>query len=150
VAALHHHQYRVLIVDDDPGCRTLVSAVFASRGFEVAATDSVLGATELIGQFMPHAIVLDLGLPYRSGASWLLELRADPATVNLPVIILSAIADVVPPERLRLAQAVVTKPFRSQVLVDAVLAACTGPGIPADAATDATCDSGSIRRLGSL
>jgi two-component system sensor histidine kinase/response regulator len=140
-------RHRVLIVDDDPGCLALVRTVLAARGFEVAATDSVLGATELIGRFRPHAVVLDLGLPYRSGASWLAELRADPSTSNLPVVILSAIADVVSPSRLQLAQAVITKPFRSQALVDAVLQACAGSDVRG---TDPTFDSESTQPLGSL
>ena len=69
---------RILIVEDDPGCRALLQAIFVSHGFRVTSTDSVLGAPELIERLRPDVIVLDLALPYRSGASWLVELKADP------------------------------------------------------------------------
>ncbi|MFN8637740.1 MAG: response regulator [Chloroflexota bacterium] len=143
----------VLVVDDDPACRALLNAIFDLHGFEVTSTDSVFGLSELIARVQPSVIVLDVALPYRSGASWLVQLKANPATSRIPVVILSAVPDVLPRERLELAQAVVRKPFRSRTLVQAVQAACDGARF-AEAALpfDRTLRiySGSSQRLGSL
>jgi len=116
----------ILIVDDDPACRALLDATFERRGFQVTHIDSVLGASELIARVRPTVILLDLALPYRSGAGWLARLKAHPETAQIPVVILSAMSDVLPTERRNLARAVVSKPFSARRLVQTVEAACTG------------------------
>jgi DNA-binding response OmpR family regulator len=138
---------RILIVDDDPGCRALLEALFDMHGFQVTVTDSVLGASELIERFQPHVILLDLALPYRSGASWLAQLKSDPDTAQIPVVILSALPEVLPRSRRRLAQAIVSKPFRARTLLDTIQAACEGVAVAEGAVTG---DSESSQLLGSL
>jgi two-component system alkaline phosphatase synthesis response regulator PhoP len=115
---------QILIVEDDPGCRALLNAIFVASGFQVTLTDSVLGASELIERLQPDVIVLDLALPYRSGASWLVELKAAPETAHIPVVILSAHPTVLPEGRRRLAHAVLGKPFQTRMLLAAIRSAC--------------------------
>jgi DNA-binding response OmpR family regulator len=115
---------RILIVDDDPDSRALLDEIFEQHGFQVTHIDSVLAASEVIARVKPTVILLDLALPYRSGASWLARLKAQPATADIPVVILSALPDVLPRERRRLAQALVQKPFRAGALVETVRAVC--------------------------
>ena len=115
---------RILIVDDDPASRALLDEIFERHGFQVTHIDSVLAASELIARVRPTVILLDLALPYRSGAGWLARLRAEPATADIPVVILSEMPDVLPRGRRRLAQALVQKPFKSGALVETVRAVC--------------------------
>jgi DNA-binding response OmpR family regulator len=115
---------RILIVDDDPDSRALLDEIFEQHGFQVTHIDSVLAASEVIARVKPTVILLDLALPYRSGASWLARLKAQPATADIPIVILSALPDVLPLERRRLAQALVQKPFRAGALVETVRAVC--------------------------
>jgi DNA-binding response OmpR family regulator len=138
---------RVLVVDDDPSCRALLEAIFESHGYTVTSTDSVIGASALIAQARPNVIMLDLALPYRSGASWLAQLKASPATADIPVVIVSALPEVLPKERRGLAQAVVQKPFRTSELLNSVRALCapTVSGPPTRRSEPAN-----TRRLGSL
>lgn len=142
-----HQRDRILIVDSDQNCRALLDAIFDMYGFDVFTTDTVLGASALIASFRPTVILLDLALPYRSGASLLGQLKANPDTSSIPIVILTALPDVLPVERRRQAAAVVQKPFQTRPLVETVRAACarrtllTGP---------VRIDSTSIRRLGSL
>lgn len=117
---------RMLIVDDDPACRALLDEIFEQHGFQVTHIDSVLAASEVIARVRPTVILLDLALPYRSGASWLAWLRAQPQTSGIPVVILSALPDVLPRERRELAQAFVRKPFQARTLVETVQAVCAG------------------------
>lgn len=139
--------HRVLVVDDDPTCRALLEAIFETHGYTVTATDSVIGASALLAQSRPNVILLDLALPYRSGASWLAQLKADPVTEAIPVIILSAAPDVLPRERRGLAQAVIRKPFRTATLLDTVQSLCAAR--PTKAPTRLS-DSASIQPLGLL
>jgi two-component system, OmpR family, alkaline phosphatase synthesis response regulator PhoP len=139
--------HRILIVEDDAGCRTLLDTIFRVNGFVVTSTDSVLGATELIERFQPNVILLDLGLPYRSGASWLAQLKADTGTAHIPVVVLTAVPESLPQSRRQLAHDVIAKPFRGQPLVETVRAACR---LDAGAANGVRGDSASSQRLGSL
>ena len=138
---------RILVVDSHQPSRALLDAIFDLHGFDVFSTDTVLGASALIASFRPNVILLDLALPYRSGASLLAQVKANPDTASIPVVILTAMPDMLPSERRRQAAAIVQKPFHTRALVETVRAACarhmvmTGP---------VRIDSGSIQHLGSL
>jgi DNA-binding response OmpR family regulator len=111
---------RILIVDDDPMVVELVTEILTISNFEVRATDSAFGAAELVRQLEPGAVLLDLGLPFRPGSSLLADLKADPRTADVPVIILSGMTEALSDSRRELAAAVVAKPFEPDDLVDAV------------------------------
>jgi DNA-binding response OmpR family regulator len=132
-----HTAQRILIVDDDPTCRALLDSIFEMNGFEVTHTDSVLGVSGLVARVRPTVILLDLALPYRSGASWLAQLKAQPDTADIPVVILSDLPDMLPRERRELAGAVVRKPFRAGALLETVRAVCASAAlVEADVRTD--------------
>ena len=120
---------RVLVIEDDPRLTILLTMVLSGGGYAVAPLDSALGAVALARGLRPAAIVLDLGLPYRSGASLLAELKADPDTAHIPVIVVSALAETLPEDRRALAAAVLPKPFSPRELLD-VLGALTRQDAP--------------------
>ena len=113
---------RVLVIEDDPGHQRLLVQLLEMAGYVVSATDSALGAAELVRRLRPHVILLDLGLPLRSGASLLAELKDDPSTADLPVVVVSAMDEILLAERRRQADAVVAKPFSPRALLEAVAA----------------------------
>jgi CheY-like chemotaxis protein len=119
-------QVRVLAVDDDPELRDVLKDLLASEGCSVISMDAALGAAGLVRRMRPDVILLDLGLPYRSGVWLLAELKADPRTASIPVIILSALTEVLTAEQRAMAAAVIPKPFEADALIDTVRAAC-GP-----------------------
>jgi CheY-like chemotaxis protein len=90
---------RVLVIEDDPAHQRLLRHVLEPAGYAVTAADSALGAKTLVRRLRPRAILLDLGLPYRSGAALLAELKADPRTAGVPVLVVSAMSEVLPAER---------------------------------------------------
>jgi DNA-binding response OmpR family regulator len=137
---------RILIVDDDPSSRALLDEIFERHGFQVTHIDSVLAASEVIARVRPTVILLDLALPYRSGAGWLARLRAEPTTADIPVVILSALPDVLPRERRLLAQALVRKPCKAGALVETVRTVCSRAR---SAALESTIDPASTPPLGS-
>jgi two-component system alkaline phosphatase synthesis response regulator PhoP len=79
----------------------------------------------------PAVVLLDLGLPYRSGGTLLADLKTDPVTAGIPVLIVSAYAEALLPGRRALAAAVPSKPFSPAVLLAAVRAAAPAAAPPA-------------------
>jgi two-component system phosphate regulon response regulator PhoB len=137
---------RILIVDDDPACRAAERHLRPAR-VEVTVINCLLCASLLVARARPSLIMLNLALPYRSGASWLARLKASPETASIPVVILPALPEVLSRERLVLAQGVVQKPFQTRTLVEAVQAVVQGP-TPIDGPLRT--DSASSPRPGSL
>jgi DNA-binding response OmpR family regulator len=115
---------RVLVIEDDPAHSEFLADVLGAEGYEVTATASALGAAALARRLQPCAILLDLGLPYRSGASLLMDLKADPVVGSIPIIIVSGLTDVLAPHQAAAAFAILQKPFSSSSLIATVRDAC--------------------------
>ncbi|MGB1286617.1 MAG: response regulator [Aggregatilineales bacterium] len=85
---------QVLIIDDDPGLQKLVMTLLKRAGMK---TDSAYNASEaaqiLKKQPLPDIVLLDLMLPEINGIDFLKQIRAKSIFNELPVIILSALAD---------------------------------------------------------
>ncbi|MDT5037405.1 MAG: two-component system, OmpR family, phosphate regulon response regulator PhoB [Micromonosporaceae bacterium] len=80
----------ILIADDDPDIRDLVSFKLEQAGFEVTAVDNGLAALASARESPPDMIVLDVMMPGMSGIDVCRELRGDPPTATLPIILLTA------------------------------------------------------------
>ncbi len=78
---------RILIVDDDPALRELLSTYLAANGFAVEAVGDGTAMRAALAGGLPDAIVLDLMLPGEDG---LALTRAVRAQSNVPILILSA------------------------------------------------------------
>jgi DNA-binding response OmpR family regulator len=82
---------RILVVDDDPALRDLLSAYLTDTGFVVDLAGDGAGMRRAIEQARPDAIVLDLMLPGEDGLMLTRALRAQAGTAAaIPVLILSA------------------------------------------------------------
>jgi CheY-like chemotaxis protein len=115
---------RVLVMEDHPETLELLTDLLADEDYSVTATESGLGAVALARRVCPHAILLDLVLPCRSGIALLAELKAAPETATIPVVVLSGLRERLPAAQVTLAAAVLPKPFHLPILLDAVRAAC--------------------------
>ena len=115
---------RVLVIEDDRTFQELLVQLLHDAGYDVIAVDSVLGTAALVRRQRPDVILLDLGLPYRSGASLLSELKADKRTADIPVLIVTGSSDALTPERRALAAGVIDKPPEFDALLAAVGDAC--------------------------
>ncbi|MEX2210511.1 MAG: response regulator [Gaiellaceae bacterium] len=91
----------VLVVDDDPAVRALVVETLGGEARELREAANGLEALAAVAERHPDAIVLDLAMPELDGFGVLDRLHADPATRNIPVIVLTA-RRLAPEERLRL------------------------------------------------
>ena len=120
---------RVLVIEDDADTAALWTDVLTAQGYAVTVQASALGVAAQLRAQRPDVVLLDLGLPFRSGASLLAELKADPATAGLPVVVVSAAPETLPPEYRGLAAAVLAKPVALATLSAAVRAAVTGTSV---------------------
>jgi signal transduction histidine kinase/DNA-binding response OmpR family regulator len=81
---------RVLIVDDDETARYLVRTSLADAPFAIVeAVDGIDGLARA-REIQPAVIFLDLVMPGRTGFEVLEELKADPATRDIPVVVLTS------------------------------------------------------------
>ena len=78
----------VLVVDDDPGIRTILQAVLEDAGYTVETASDGVEALERIAARRPALVLLDLQLPLLTGQEVLAELRR--LAVPVPVVFLSA------------------------------------------------------------
>ena len=112
----------VLVVDDDPVILRLLEVNFQMEGFEVlTAADGQEGVASAKAN-LPDLVVSDVMMPRVSGLELVEQLKADETTKAIPVILLSAKAQV---DDIRAgldagADDYVTKPFEPLELVDRV------------------------------
>jgi PAS domain S-box-containing protein len=113
----------VLYIEDNPANLRLVEQTLAHAGGVelIPAVRGELGL-ELAGTHRPDMILLDLHLPDLSGEEVATALKRDPATRDIPIVILSGAAH--PEQRRRLldlgVHAYLTKPFKLAELIDLV------------------------------
>jgi response regulator RpfG family c-di-GMP phosphodiesterase len=80
---------RILLVDDDPALRTLLRTTFEVADVDVVEADGAAAARRRIRAARPDVIVLDVNMPGTTGLELCQELKADPATREIPVILLT-------------------------------------------------------------
>src|SRR5436309_7300216 len=110
---------KVLVVDDEPEAVELVEFNLRQAGFEVVAAAHGAEALKKARSTLPSLIVLDLMLPEVDGLEVCRMLRRDPATTDIPIIMLTAkAAEVDRVVGLELgADDYLTKPFSPRELV---------------------------------
>jgi response regulator RpfG family c-di-GMP phosphodiesterase len=80
---------RILLVDDDPALRTLLRTTFEVADVDVTEAESADGARRRIRAVRPDVVVLDVNMPGTTGLELCAELKADPATREIPIILLT-------------------------------------------------------------
>lgn len=109
---------KIVVVEDDSAIRGLETLLLNSEGFEVVEVASGRQVAETVKREAAGLVLLDLMLPEKNGNSVLQELQSEPATAQVPVIVVSAF-----PGQLRRTpqvRRVVPKPFEIADLLDAV------------------------------
>lgn len=114
-----HSGERILVVDDEPDIVALVAYHLARAGYRVSTAATGADAVRAAREERPALVVLDLMLPGLSGFEVFEQIRRDPATGEMPVLMLTARRD--EQDRIRGlslgADDYLTKPFSPQELV---------------------------------
>lgn len=80
----------VLIVDDHEPAADMISHIFRTQGYETKTANSGSEALEKAQQLIPDLVLLDIMMPGMTGYDVLKELRKNPATIDIPVIFVTA------------------------------------------------------------
>lgn len=83
---------RVLIVEDDDGIRSFVTAVLEDAGYEVMEAANGVEALQHIEQQSPEAILLDMKMPVMDGWTFAARYRAK-SEQRAPIIVMTAAHD---------------------------------------------------------
>ncbi|WP_420860000.1 response regulator transcription factor [Marivivens marinus] len=81
---------RVLLIEDEPNIIEAISFILSRDGWTVHTHTDGETANDRIKATPPDVVILDVMLPGKSGYDILRDLRADPATEGLPVLMLTA------------------------------------------------------------
>ncbi len=90
------HQTRdksVLVVDDDSNIRSLLQQELTEAGYSVRLAEDGRKALALIREEIPGLVILDVMMPEMNGFDVAAVLKNDPATMDIPIIILSILED---------------------------------------------------------
>lgn len=110
---------RILVIENEPSVADLIDAILTSEGYTVALAHDGAEGLELVLSWRPNLVLLDLMLPLVDGSAVIKRLRSDPATAGLPIIAMSAGANIrLHSDELQGADGALAKPFD----VDALLA----------------------------
>lgn len=119
-------QPRVLVIEDDAATGEFLAEIFAAESFQVTVVSQAPSA-ETVASDRPHLVVLDVLLHGSDGGLRLLrELKRNPETATIPVILCTAHAALVHsegPTLEALTAGVVLKPFDLDELLATVAAA---------------------------
>ncbi len=80
----------VLVVDDEPDNLTVVAETLAYMGLAVRSARNGHEGLNMLLDFVPDVILLDLSMPQMDGWEMCAQLKANPYTASIPVIALSA------------------------------------------------------------
>jgi CheY-like chemotaxis protein len=100
----------VLIVEDDPDNAHLIARVLTGAKYDFLVTSAGRDALQHARTILPDAITLDLRLPDMDGFALLQQLQSTPETREIPIIVVSILADERDP-RLSSAFATLLKPI---------------------------------------
>jgi len=110
---------RVLVVDDEPDVRMLMSTALEDSGFDVVVAKDVPTAKKLLLSEIPDIVVTDLMMPEESGFSLISYLKDNAATKGTPIIVTSVMESENEVAQ-QGATAFLPKPFTADELVDLI------------------------------
>ena len=86
-------QSTILVVDDDPNIRELLTQELTEAGYQVMAATNGREALAAVRRRQPDLVVLDVMMPEMNGFDVAAVLKNDPQTMEIPIVILSIVQD---------------------------------------------------------
>jgi len=83
----------ILVVDDDPDIRIMLSTVLEAEGYGVLTAKDGVECLDLIKESRPDLLILDLLMPRKDGFAVVRELRSSAEYSHLPILILTAVPE---------------------------------------------------------
>jgi two-component system, cell cycle response regulator DivK len=113
---------RILHIEDNPFNRKIVRDLLGRTSYQLAEASDGMQGLELAWAAPPDLVLMDIQLPRMSGLEVTRELRADPRTAHVPIIVITSFALSGDEHKAREAgaSAYVTKPYSPRELLDAI------------------------------
>ena len=111
---------RILIIDDDVDLLFLGSSLLKQRGFDVFSLSKADEALETVKSFRPHLILLDVKLGTLDGRDICLQLKCDPDTRFVKIILYSAFPETSVEYSKYGADDFIVKPYEFNYLVERI------------------------------
>lgn len=80
----------ILIVDDNPEVRELLSELLKAKGYNILTADNGEDAVKLAGINLPDLMLMDIKMPKKDGITACREIKQGTATRDIPIIMLSS------------------------------------------------------------
>jgi two-component system, OmpR family, alkaline phosphatase synthesis response regulator PhoP len=109
-----------LVVDDDVFVLSALAELLEDDGYDVHTASNGFSALRRVVEHRPAVVLLDLALPERSGKDILEDLRADPITRDMAIVVVTGNVECLTDALRAEADGIVTKPFDTQVLLATV------------------------------
>jgi two-component system alkaline phosphatase synthesis response regulator PhoP len=85
---------KIMVVDDEPDIRMVLSRILKKRGYEVELCESAEEAIEkLRSGNLPELIIMDLMMPGMSGTEACRVIKSDPELKEIPLVILTVMSE---------------------------------------------------------
>ena len=113
MAEAHRNGRRILVVDDDPRLVRIVSLYLDMEGYDVQQATNAKDGLQAVADAPPDLVIMDIMMTDMDGIEACRQIRDNPATRTLPVLMFSALAGKDDVERARDAGAnhLITKPY---------------------------------------
>jgi len=114
---------RILCIEDEPEMIDLIRLILSRKGFEVTGATGGQDGIYKVRTEKPDLVLLDLMMPYVDGWEVYQQMKADDATKNIPVIVVTAKAqsiDKVLGLHIAKVDDYIAKPFSPKELIDSV------------------------------
>lgn len=106
----------MLVVEDDPQIREIVSDLLETEGYKVVQAACVEDALDVMANVIPDRVLLDLMMKRLDGRHLLATIKSDPTFQHIPVVIMTAARQYQCPG----AKEVLEKPFSIDQLLKAL------------------------------
>ncbi len=80
----------ILIIEDDPSFSRAINHIVEKEGYDVSTASNGMTGLRMVRENPPDLLILDVMLPGLDGFEICSQLRSDPPTAELPIIMLSA------------------------------------------------------------
>lgn len=87
-------QKKILVVDDEPDVLNYLDMLLQDNGYETVTASDGKDALEKFQREKPDLVVLDISMPGKSGAGFYKDVKQDPESKSIPVIIVTAITGI--------------------------------------------------------
>ncbi len=89
-SAIQPEKRRIILVDDEPGIRLMLSMLLEEEGYEVISAKDGREALELLRTTEPDAVITDYMMPHFNGLQLIAAIRELPNRNNTPILLMSA------------------------------------------------------------